>query len=309
MSSVIHPNVAIVGGGIGGLCLAIGLAKHNIPYHIYEAAHHFAEIGAGVAFGPNAQRAMSLIDPKVKGAYDRRATSNQEDELKDVYFQYRMGMDGRNKAKGRQAGDMIVEPGGPGFGMSIIHRAHFLDELVKLIPRENATFNKKVVDFEDKGAEGVWLHFADGTHANSSIAVGCDGIKSHMRRCLLGEQSDATFTGKYAYRGLVPTSKALPLLGPTMTLNAQAHLGYNGHVLTMPVEKGSLVNVVAFKTKADGKWEDEQWVLPMRWDDMHADFADWGPNVRSILSLMEKPDIWALFDHPPAETYFKGRVS
>ncbi len=24
---------------------------------------------------------------------------------------------------------------------------------------------------------------------------------------------------------------------------------------------------------------------------------------------MEKPDIWALFDHPPAPTYFKGRLA
>lgn len=24
---------------------------------------------------------------------------------------------------------------------------------------------------------------------------------------------------------------------------------------------------------------------------------------------MEKPDVWALFDHPPAPTYFKGRIA
>jgi len=24
---------------------------------------------------------------------------------------------------------------------------------------------------------------------------------------------------------------------------------------------------------------------------------------------MEKPDVWALFDHPPAPTYFKGRFA
>jgi salicylate hydroxylase len=33
-------NIAIVGGGISGLTLAIGLLRHNIPITIYEAAAH-----------------------------------------------------------------------------------------------------------------------------------------------------------------------------------------------------------------------------------------------------------------------------
>jgi salicylate hydroxylase len=47
-------NLAIVGGGISGLSLAITLLEYGIDLTIYEAAPHFGEIGAGVAFGPNA---------------------------------------------------------------------------------------------------------------------------------------------------------------------------------------------------------------------------------------------------------------
>ncbi len=32
------------------------------------------------------------------------------------------------------------------------------------------------------------------------------------------------------------------------------------------------MNVVAFQSKADGKWEDEKWVLPMKKEDMFNDF-------------------------------------
>jgi salicylate hydroxylase len=46
----------------------------------------------------------------------------------------------------------------------------------------------------------------------------------------------------------------------------------------------------------------------MKKEDMFKDFESWGASVKEILSLMEKPDTWALFDHPPASTYFKGRV-
>ena len=45
-------RIAIVGGGIGGLCLALGLRKHShIDVQIYEAAHAFSEIGAGIGVG------------------------------------------------------------------------------------------------------------------------------------------------------------------------------------------------------------------------------------------------------------------
>ena len=45
-------NLAIVGGGIAGLTLALALLKHNIPITIYESAAEFGEIGAGVGFEP-----------------------------------------------------------------------------------------------------------------------------------------------------------------------------------------------------------------------------------------------------------------
>lgn len=54
-------SVAICGGGICGLCIAIGLLHQGVPFHLYEAAPAFGEIGAGVSFGPNALRAMTLI--------------------------------------------------------------------------------------------------------------------------------------------------------------------------------------------------------------------------------------------------------
>ena len=62
-------RVAIIGEGIGGLCLAIGLLKpSHIDVHVYEAASSFGEIGAGVAFGPNAERALDLIGPSAREA-------------------------------------------------------------------------------------------------------------------------------------------------------------------------------------------------------------------------------------------------
>ena len=70
-------NVAVIGGGIGGLTLAIGLLKHpHIDVQVYEGAHTFGEIGAGVAFGPNAKRAFKLIGPELEEALAKHVTPN-----------------------------------------------------------------------------------------------------------------------------------------------------------------------------------------------------------------------------------------
>ena len=79
-------EVAVIGGGMGGLCTAIGLLKHpNLKVQIYEAAHHFSEIGAGVAFGPNAQRALRLIGNSTEEAYLRQATHNGWEEYANIW--------------------------------------------------------------------------------------------------------------------------------------------------------------------------------------------------------------------------------
>ena len=67
-------NIAIVGGGLGGVALAIGLIKQGVPTHIYEAAAGFGEIGAGVIFGPNSVRALDLIDPAMLHGFKECAT-------------------------------------------------------------------------------------------------------------------------------------------------------------------------------------------------------------------------------------------
>lgn len=76
-----------------------------------------------------------------------------------------------------------------------------------------------------------------------------------------------------------------------------------------PIEQGKVVNIVVYFTKEDGRWKDEAWVRPATKEEMLASFRGWSEPVKSILSLIEKPDLWALFDHLPAATYYrKGKL-
>lgn len=244
-------SIAIVGGGISGLTLAIGLHKQNVPFTIYESAHKFGEIGAGVGFGPNTVRAMELISPEIVEGYKRCVTHGWD---KKNWFTVRVGDERKagpdgvlkhKKKEGLKVGDPIFEIRYTNDGLAGgVHRAHFLDELLKLIPESTSKLGKRLVDITSAtdGSQDVVLHFADGTTAQHSAVVGCDGIKSKSREILLGPGYKAVFSGKYAYRGLIPMDKAVKMLGEEVAQNAQMYMGYHGHLLTFPIEKGKTMN-------------------------------------------------------------------
>lgn len=230
-------TVAVVGGGIGGLALAIGLRHHGISVQIYEACPTFSEIGAGIAFGPNAVQAMSLLDPAIRDAFRRLATKNGFEEEEETWINFRSGFGEPSVIAKVQTGDREKT------GLSSVHRAHFLDELAALIPEEIAHFGKRLHKFETAASGQLNLEFEDGTTAQADALVGADGVRSRVRQLLLGGESvldGLSFTGKYAYRGLIPMDKAREAIGDDLAMNSQMYLGKDGHVLTYPIDHGKL---------------------------------------------------------------------
>lgn len=214
-------SIAIVGGGIAGLCLAVALDADNVPVHVYEAAPAFTEIGAGVGLGPNALRAMALLSPAIFQGYKRCETSHASPEERKRFFNFRYGME-KQSPDGMVAGQLICDLRSDS-ETSSVHRARFLNELVNLLPPGAASAGKRLTELKQVG-QRVLLKFSDGTEAIHDAVVGCDGIKSQVRRELLGrwnETSEAVFSGKLCYRGLVPAEKAIEILGEDMALNSQ----------------------------------------------------------------------------------------
>lgn len=80
---------------------------------------------------------------------------------------------------------------------------------------------------------------------------------------------------------------AAAAIGDELARNAQMYLGHHGHLLTIPIEKGKTMNVVAFKTKADGQWTEPQYVMPSKRDVMLKDFEDWSDTVREIVAVSD----------------------
>ena len=214
-------SIAIVGGGIGGLCLAVALIRHNVPFHVYEAAPAFTEIGAGVGLGPNALRAMQILDPAILAGYKRCETTNLSPSEQGRFFNFRYGMEEPSR-DGMRAGELICDVRSGGVTSSV-HRAKLLRELVLLLPERRASFGKRLIGIDASG-EGVLLRFGDGTKARHDAVVGSDGVKSQMRKLLLGEGnevSEPVFTGKCCFRGIAPMERAIEMMGEELPMESQ----------------------------------------------------------------------------------------
>ncbi|KAG9856097.1 FAD/NAD(P)-binding domain-containing protein, partial [Aureobasidium melanogenum] len=299
-------SVAIVGGGVAGMTLTIALAKRGFDVKIYEQAPQFTEIGAGIAFSPNAKQAMKKCDPAVHEAYLRVATSSGSPEKINTWYDFVDGY--TDKDTDQWLFDVTRDAPADG-----CHRAHFLEEMIKLVPEGTAHFNKHLDNIVDNGGSNpLTLRFSDGTTAEADI--GNDGIKSSIRGMLFGKdapEAKPTYTHRYAYRGLLKMENAIKALGNDLATNRTMHLGQDGHVLTFPVAHGKILNVVAFKYDP-GEWTDTRLVVPTTREDAKQDYKDWGCKVRALVELLEdKLDKWAIFDlgDHPVPTYAKGRVA
>ncbi|KAG2413127.1 hypothetical protein HFD88_010686 [Aspergillus terreus] len=299
-------DVAVIGGGIAGLCVVLGLLKHkHLNVNVYEAANKFSEIGAGLALAPNGQRAMKLIGDEIHAAFSAQATSNLWESQRSTWFQVRVGVEGRGE-------ELITAPTNE-TGQTTVHRALFLDELARLVPKEICHFGKRVDQILDAGDGGITIHFSDGTTAHADCIIGADGVHSPTRHFVLGPDHPATnpqFTHSVAYRGLVPMERAKQVLKAEYAENSFIWLNKNQAISTYPISFGEIMNVVAVRTGVE-KWEHKEWTVPASAADLDRDISGFSESPSGIISLLKEQPIscWSMWDMlEPAPHYNKGNV-
>jgi salicylate hydroxylase len=158
-------DVAIVGGGITGVTLALGLLHRGIKFKIYERADSLREIGAGIAFTPNAERAMQKLDPRIHQAFRKVATPNIEDYFVwvDGYHYNRSDPDNTNE-------ELVSKLYVGERGFEGCRRQDFIEELVKHIPKEDVKYGKNLASVTDRGdGEKIVLGFRDGTTEEADV--------------------------------------------------------------------------------------------------------------------------------------------
>lgn len=271
-------DLAIIGGGISGITLAIALYKRGVSCTVYEAAPELIETRGAVPISRNALCAMEHIDRCVLGAYNLVSTRNQSVSKASVWCDF---VDGMSPQPATHLEPLFSIIGAENVGHNVVPCARFLDELVRLLPKGTVRFEKELkhvlddrigsgkskqrvrhvhscvpcgntlghvsrmfsslqyseqqspyhhaniasimgMDNADQGVT-VLMKFGDGSVAEADAIIGCDGVRSRTRAIMVGEDHPAavaSYTHKYAYRGLAPMSQASMALGAERAMNA-----------------------------------------------------------------------------------------
>ncbi|KND86231.1 Salicylate hydroxylase [Tolypocladium ophioglossoides CBS 100239] len=299
-------TVAIVGGGIGGLTLAIGLIRRRVRVQIYEAATAFGDVGLGLSIGPAAHRAMPLIDPHIREIYDSLVTTHADspgyERFQQTWFEVVW-------ATGPQAGQVLMDLKAPPSGQTTLRRADFLDALVSLIPEGTAHFGKRLQSLEETST-GVGLSFEDGSFVAADVVVGCDGIRSKVKESMLPEEVEQTeprYSGMYGYRAILDMETMVEAVGDRRARVSTMYIGKGAYAISYPIMRATRVNVGLYASSL--AWDSDTWVRPAKRDDMERDFRYMGDHVNALMKFMPNPSQWAIFERPHISAFCKARVA
>lgn len=190
-----HLNIAIIGGGPGGLGSAIALSSlPNTTITLYEAAPELREIGAGIRIGYNCWKVLDLL-----GAAD-----GVKGHVK-VEVGHRNGLTGevlkvtRNKDFGERK-------------TMRVRRTRLQRALREKVGEGVVKLGRKLVQLEDLGeGKGVRLRFEDGGETEADLVIGGDGIRSvrvaqscRSRMCVsAGDNSGILLSSSELYKSLI----------------------------------------------------------------------------------------------------------
>ena len=293
-------KIAIIGGGIGGLTLALALRQSGIGADVFEAAPALTEIGAAVALSANATRELARL-----GLLDAiAAVSTEPSELI-----FRDGRSGDRIA----AHDVAVHDryrerfGAPYFG---VHRADLQTVLSRAVGGDGLHLGHRLLALEEDGA-GLRLRFANGRTEAADLVVGADGVRSLVRDYVVAgipgadpARAAPRYSGTSAFRGIVPVT-ALPSLPEPRAI--QFWMGPDAHLLHYAI--GGQAQDVNFFAVVEGP---ERWERPDRWtadtapgESVQA-FAGWHPAVTEMIAASTFAARWGLFVVPPLQRWHRG---
>ena len=285
-------RVAIIGGGIGGLTLALALRKRGMAADVYEQAPELTEIGAAVALSANSTRELERL-----GFLERLAAVS----TLPTQLIYRGWRDDRPIAAFDVGDSYVKRFGAPYFG---IHRADLQRILSSGLAAAELHLGHRLVNMTDQG-DTIGLEFANGHSTQADLVVGADGVRSSVRRFVTGGD-DTVYSGTTAFRGIVPVER-LPSLPDPRAI--QFWMGPNAHLLHYAI--GGAADSVNFFAVVEGPpvWtHGERWLAEVEEGQHMAAFKGWHPAVTEMIDAVPHSVSWGLFGVRPLLRWHRGRA-
>ncbi|KAJ3778671.1 FAD/NAD-P-binding domain-containing protein [Lentinula raphanica] len=306
-------RVAICGGGISGLCLAVALSRcPGIQVDVYEATDRFKEIGAGVMIWARTWRILEILG--LGPAFSKIAHAPPSGSIET-------GFDFRRSDQPEEGFryHLVQMP----FGCIRFYRVDFLDVFVDALPPGIAHFGMRLVSYsQNVETREISLGFSNGHSTTCDLLAGCDGIKSTIRAQMYTEAAerlrddtllkfiDPVWTGTIAYRGLIPVER-LPLDHRSIA-SPMMYCGKSKHVVSYSISRGNVVNVVTFASKPESEgslYSEDTWVTHCPQQELLDCYAGWEPEVEQLLSQIDNPTRWAIHHLRPLPFFVEGRVA
>ncbi|MGM1056789.1 MAG: FAD-dependent oxidoreductase [Bacteroidota bacterium] len=236
------PHVAIVGGGIGGVALAVACLHRRIPFTLYERDSGFDARSQG--YGLTLQQASKAIQglgvfSLEEGVISTRHVVHTTDGKVIGEWGNRKWIESDAKTSPKRT------------NVHISRQSLRLALLEQLGGHDAVQWGHQLVDFKECEGEGVALSFqVDGKMKSSraDLVVGADGIRSSVRRLLIGEDSTRLrYLGCIVILGICPLG-ALKGLDSSLLDSATVFQTANGNerIYMMPYTSDSVMWQLSF---------------------------------------------------------------
>jgi len=188
-------KVHIVGGGIGGLTTAIGIAhRSGLEPIVHEAAAELRPVGTGIVLGANALTALERLD----------LTENIRDVGAEIEVLQILAPDGRSLRNIDLTATRVGVP------YVYLPRPTLQQLLIDRLPGNVIHLNQLCVEVApaSRSPEEPTIHFEGEREVTGSVVIGADGIDSVVRKAVV-DQEYRRETGTVTYRGIAPFDASL----------------------------------------------------------------------------------------------------
>lgn len=299
-----HVNVAIIGGGICGLALALSLHRRGIDCRVYERAPEIRPLGVGITMLPHAMRELTAL-----GLHQTVLATGIEN--RESAFFNRFGQLIYKELRGRFAGYDVPEVG--------IHRGrlHMIlaDAVRDRLGAAALLTNHECLDVTQDD-QGVTLDFKDtasGTaldNVRADVVIACDGVNSAIRRRFYPNEKLA-FAGINSWRGV---TRRKPIFDGRTYIRVGSIR--TGKIVIYPIvdnvddEGNQLINWMA-DIKRD-TFVQNDWNQPGKLTDFLPVYADWNFDWLDVAEMIRNADQileYPMVDKDPVDAWTFGRVT
>lgn len=195
-------DVAIAGGGLGGLALCAALRARGIDAHVFEAAPQLlrGSTGTGIMISANGWEALAAVDPAIPPLMRERGAliTHQTVHIGDASGTYR-----RNVSLDALKWNDTYGAHQYNVGWA---RAH--EVLASVVPAE-AVHTGHALKSYSLAQEGnaVDVVFENSKRVRAALLVGSDGVSSTVRRLVAGASAcESRYNGQFLWNAIVDST-------------------------------------------------------------------------------------------------------